>query len=131
MFKFIHIHLKIKRLFFIYILYSLSSCTKDKGEFIREINHDSVKIDSCDTIIYTYNQEVRSIINTNCVFCHGASSSNGFLIYYSHVNAYALNGSLVGSLKGQGHPLMPPTGKLSDCDIKGIENWVKAGAKND
>lgn len=131
MFKFLNSHITISKLFCVCMLYSFFACTKDKGALIQDPDQNSAQIDSCDTIVYTYNADVRVIINNHCASCHGASSSNGFLIYYSHLNAYALNGSLMGCIKNQGYPLMPPTGKLSDCDIKGIENWVKAGAKND
>lgn len=127
MFRLLYKHRTIFILFLAFCLFFLFSCTKDIG--IKEIPSVVVS-DSCDTITYKYHLDVQTIISDHCVKCHGASSSNGILIYYSHVNAYALNGSLVRSLKGQGYPLMPPTGKLSDCEIKGIENWVKAGAAN-
>lgn len=105
----------------------LVACTTDKSPVPISISNTN----SCDTIRYKYANNLTTIITTNCIGCHGSGSSNGDLSTYTNVKAYALSGALVGSLKGQGFTQMPPTGKLSECDIKGIENWVIAGANND
>lgn len=104
------------------------SCTKDKAKTPETTNNPQST--NCDTVIYKYNANVKSIITSNCSGCHSSGSPNGNLTDYSSLKTYALSGALIGSLKGQGYTLMPPSGKLSDCDIKGIENWVIAGANN-
>ena len=116
----------------IFILSTISfimfSCTKDKAKTPETTNNPQST--NCDTVIYKYNANVKSIITSNCSGCHSSGSPNGNLTDYSSLKTYALSGALIGSLKGQGYTLMPPSGKLSDCDIKGIENWVIAGANN-
>lgn len=112
--------------FIIFCLFLLA-CTSDKSSAPTPLSNAS----NCDTVRYKYNNNVKSIISSNCLGCHGTGSANGDLSTYTNVSAYALSGALMGSLKGQGYTQMPPAGKLSDCDIKGIENWVIAGANND
>ncbi len=115
--------------FLVAAVISFSSCTKDIGKSPQLNNGE--EIPGCDTVTYAYNANVKSIILNNCSGCHFAGSPDGTLTDYPHLQAKALEGSLMKSLKGkQGYALMPPTGRLSDCDVKGIENWVQAGANN-
>jgi hypothetical protein len=104
------------------------SCTKDIGQSPQLTNN--VNTEGCDTIVYTYNADIKNIITNSCAGCHSAGSPDGTLTDHLHLQAKALNGSLIGSLRGQGYTPMPLTGRLSECDIKGIENWVQAGAPN-
>ena len=105
-----------------------SACTKDVGQS-PQLN-SGVVTPGCDTVTYTYNANIKTIITNNCAGCHFAGSPDGTLTDYPHLQAKALDGGLIKSLKGQGYILMPPTGRLSECEIKGIENWVQAGAGN-
>ena len=86
----------------------------------------------CDTNIFTFSEAVWPTINTNCVGCHsGSSASKGVkLDNHSNIAAAASSGQLTGSLRGQGYSAMPPSGKLSECQIKQIEKWVAAGKLN-
>lgn len=110
------------------ISFLLITCTKDK---VKTPDADNANQVNCDTVRYRYNATVKTIVTNNCAGCHSTGSSNGNLTDYNTLKAYAQSGSLVGSLKGQGYTQMPPGGKLSDCDIKGIQNWVTNGANND
>lgn len=108
---------------------TLNSCTKDIGKSPQS-GHDENR-QSCDSVTYTYNANVKNIITTNCSGCHFAGSPDGTLTDHLHLQAKALDGSLIKSLRGQqGYAVMPPTGRLSECDIQGIEKWVQAGANN-
>lgn len=106
----------------------LSSCTKDIGQS-PQLSKDA-DVPGCDTVTYAYNADVKIIITNNCAGCHFAGSPDGTLTDHPHLQAKALDGSLVKSLRGQGYAQMPPTGRLNDCDIQGIEKWVQAGAGN-
>jgi hypothetical protein len=107
----------------------LSSCTKDIGKS-PELSKDA-GTPVCDTVTYTYNADVKTIITNNCSGCHFAGSPDGTLTDHPHLQAKALDGSLLKSLRGQqGYAIMPPTGRLNECDVKGIEKWVQAGATN-
>lgn len=107
------------------------SCTKDKVKTPETENTNNGNPVNCDTVRYRYNATVKTIVTNNCAGCHSTGSSNGNLTDYNTLKAYALSGALIGSLKGQGYSQMPPGGKLNDCDIKGIQNWVTNGANND
>lgn len=106
-------------------------CTKDKGNSPKNnnSNNNSGQV-KCDTVTFAYNAKVKEIINNNCSSCHSLGSNNGFLLDHTSLKNYASTGELVGRLKGSTGSLMPPSGKLSDCDISGIENWVNKGAPN-
>jgi len=88
---------------------------------------------SCDPTKFTYAAIIQPIINNQCVGCHkpGSLSGNVDLSTYSGVNVQASNGKLVGSVSHTvGYAAMPKGGKLSDCQIIQIKNWVDAGALN-
>jgi len=111
----------------LYTINTFNSCTSDKANILAP----EITSANCDTVKYTYNANVKNIVYSNCIGCHNTGSANGDLSNHTNLKAYALSGSLIGSIKGQGYTQMPPAGKLSDCDIKGIENWVIAGANDD
>jgi Planctomycete cytochrome C/Cytochrome C oxidase, cbb3-type, subunit III len=87
----------------------------------------------CDPFQFSYGTTVRAIIANNCAGCHGAvSPSAGLnLTDFNTVKIIGLNGRLLGAIKQQ-PPFrpMPPVGKLPDCNIDQIVNWVNAGAPN-
>jgi hypothetical protein len=114
------------------LILATSSCTKDKGKKLEtaQSTNQAVNSSNCDTITFTYDAKIKVIINDNCGGCHYSSSPNGYLLDYSSLKVKALSGSLKGSLNGSGYSLMPPSGKLSNCDIKGIENWIAKGSPN-
>lgn len=87
----------------------------------------------CDPLQFSYSITIRSILQANCTGCHGPVSPGGGydLTSYNVVRSIALNGVLLSVIK-QGGPYqaMPPVGKLPDCSIQQITNWVNAGAPN-
>ena len=114
------------------ILLCCTNCTKDKGkkpEQLTNTNTNGAPV-NCDTITFTYGLKVKEIINANCSNCHSHGSSNGYLLDYASLKTYVTSGELKGRLNGTTGSVMPPSGKLNNCDIKGIENWIAKGALN-
>jgi hypothetical protein len=88
----------------------------------------------CDTVKCKFTTDIFPIIKLYCSSCHNPNLKNGNvdLSTYAQITAIANNGKLLGVLNKTGsYPLMPQSGKLSDCNISKISNWVKKGAKND
>jgi hypothetical protein len=85
----------------------------------------------CDTVDVSYSQQVWPIINSNCTGCHsgGAPQGNVSLENYDDIVIAANNGSLLGVIKHEDgwSPMPKGGGKLSDCNIAIIENWVNDG----
>jgi cytochrome c5 len=84
---------------------------------------------ACDSANPTYTNNIAPLINQNCIGCHGSSGASAgvSLTTYDLVKAQALKGSLTGTIKENGYNLMPPSGKLSDCKIGQVENWIRNG----
>ena len=88
----------------------------------------------CDTVNMTYSSDVQPILQANCYSCHGNGIVNGgvSLDDYSNVRDLAEDGELLGVIThAAGYPPMPDNGgKLSDCDINKIKDWINRGASN-
>ena len=103
----------------------LSSCYYDKEDLLYG---ESL----CDTIDVKYSIQVKNIIDANCRTCHNASSPSAQLDLTNDntVKSIAANGRLLGSIKGDpNYKLMPPSGKLSNCNISQIKAWINQGMK--
>ena len=103
---------------------SLDSCYYDKGDVLGGV---------CDTTSVTYSNQVRSIIDLNCIDCHGqAGSANPKLDTYDEVLIQVQNGSFLGSIKHeQGYSPMPKnSSQLDQCQISKVEIWINEGAQN-
>ena len=113
-------------------LLAWSGCYYDKMDEI----HPSVGPQTCDTIdTMRYAQHVVPILQSYCYSCHaGASSSSGIqLDSWSTLQAYALNGYLMGDIKhlgGRYHDMPQGGGSLNTCQIAQINKWVNSGAPN-
>jgi uncharacterized membrane protein len=81
----------------------------------------------------TYNQNVKSIINNNCVVCHAAVPKNGApmsLVTYDQVKQAVLNRGLLTkiSLENGNSSLMPNGGpRMPQATIDIIVKWEKDG----
>jgi len=87
---------------------------------------------TCDTNqTITYNNSIKSIMDTYCVGCHNASNPGGgfALDTYNGLVNCANSGRLVGSVEWQnGFSPMPKGGnKLNACDIAKIKKWIVTG----
>lgn len=87
----------------------------------------------CDPTQFTFAANIQPLINRNCVGCHKPGSLGGGvdLSTYNAILVQVDNGKLYGSIThSTGYIAMPQGGKLSDCEITQISNWIDAGALN-
>jgi len=88
----------------------------------------------CDTVNMTFSTDIQPILQANCYRCHGNGIVNGgvTLDTYAGVKIVAEGGELLGAIThAAGYPPMPDDGgKLSDCDINKIKDWINRGASN-
>lgn len=114
---------------------SIPQAQKDKiYKWINQGAKNNYCMSSCDTTAFTYSGVIKNTIQNKCVGCHSPSSLGGSvdLSTYTGTKAAAMSGKLYGSITQQtGYSAMPKnSAKLSDCEIKQIQNWVNAGAPN-
>lgn len=118
--------------------------TTEQKEFIRKwIAEGALNSDcpdgSCDTINgVSFSQDVLPLIQLSCTGCHNNNSQGGGIILsdyntVSNVAATKVNG--VSRMSGvirrlPGFSPMPPSGNLSECDIRRIEIWIENGMNN-
>ena len=91
---------------------------------------------SCDTTKFLFSSTIAPLLQTNCITCHSAGNANNGGIdftVFANVQAYALNGRLLGSIQHlTGYSAMPKgMAQLSACNITQFAKWIAAGAKND
>jgi uncharacterized membrane protein len=118
--------MNLKTLFLVLSLASiLTSCTDD---------NPSTLIDTPPiTGVATYNQNVKSIIDNNCVVCHATVPQNGApmsLVTYDQVKEAVLNRGLLTriSLENGNSSLMPRGGpRLPQATIDVIKKWEQDG----
>jgi hypothetical protein len=89
---------------------------------------------SCDTARFTYSGVIQPLLQSNCTGCHNINNLNGGidLSNYNSVKAVAVSGKLIGVIShANGFPPMPKnSNKLSDCQIKQVDKWIKNGTLN-
>jgi len=87
----------------------------------------------CDTLNYAFAADIWPILSTNCSGCHNNSNPGGniYIRNYADVQAMVNDGSLMGSLLGDGYQIMPKnTNGLQSCKITQIQKWINDGAQN-
>jgi uncharacterized membrane protein len=86
-------------------------------------------VTSCDTLNVSYNSSVVHIFESNCYSCHSSSTSSfGGGINLQNKNTVLVNASKIKASVSHVSPKpMPPSGKLSDCDIAKLEIWIRNG----
>ena len=115
----------------IIVMTALGGCYYDKKEILYPANTN------CDTANITFSQKIHPILDQRCSSCHGArvyqSLGGGYNLdgYVNASNYSSPSGALLKTVQGDPSvPLMPPSGKLSDCEILQIQKWVNSGAAN-
>ena len=109
------------------LLIALSSpgCYYDNEEDLYPMNF-------CDTSSVGYAATIRPIIEANCAIpgCHvPGGEGNGDFSNYTALRAKVDGGKLLPSINQESNAVwMPPSGKLSDCEIAKITIWVQQGA---
>ncbi len=110
------------------------SCTKENKLDLRASQNVGPAKDSCVTTDLTYQANIKSILSSNCGSsgCHNGPNGVGGLDLNTYPSAQriAADGEMMGRIRNITGPLMPPGGKLSDCDIEKIESWIADGAPN-
>jgi len=110
---------------------TMTSCFYDKSDVV----YPTTAL-SCDTTNVTYSNQIVSIVNSQCNYCHGAAANSiGGGIYlntYAALKPYVNNGSFLNSILQNGKAsAMPKNGaKLDNCSILKIQSWINKGALN-
>jgi hypothetical protein len=112
-----------------FLLVFLSSCYYDKAEELYPPGN-------CDTLTVGWNSSVKPVLQSKCYGCHNAASANvsgaGIALEpYSNLQSYLNSNAnrFLGAIEhGSGYSPMPKGGgKLSDCELLQINQWIASG----
>ena len=84
---------------------------------------------TCDTTgVVTYQKQIAALISLNCISCHsGSGAQKGILLdTYANVKTYLNNGKLMAAVKGTSIQ-MPPSYKLTTCEMRQLQLWQANG----
>ena len=112
------------------VLIALNSCYYDNEQDL----YKNVQAAQCDTTNVTYSGSIVPIMQNACYTCHNSTSASGGISVdtYQGLSAICTN-KFTSRLWGDvnflsGFDNMPKGGnKLSACDLKKIEIWLRAG----
>ncbi len=98
------------------VLSALQGCYYDNEAYLY-------KSAACTDTISSYAGRLKSVIEVNCLGCHGAGSSKGDYSTFDLVNAdrdnvvcRAFDGNTCGNS-------MPPSGAMNNCDKEAFNLW--------
>ncbi len=118
--------MKLKNLFSLLIFSGfLMACSNENSETLM----DNTPIQG----VVTYKQNVKSIIDNNCISCHGATPANGApmsLVTYSQVKNAMQNRGLLNRISlNNGNSLLMPQGgpRLPQTTIDIVAKWQQDG----
>jgi len=103
----------------------IQSCYYDNGDLIGGL--------VCDTTSISYSNQVREILDNNCMECHDAGGISSLKFEnYDQVFIVAQSGQLLGSIKHEDpyEPMPRNKPQLNPCLIRQIEIWIEEGANN-
>lgn len=92
--------------------------------------------ETCDTTNVTYSIDIKPIFEQNCYSCHSSSAQTLYgnlnLEDFDNIQRVVDDGHLLKNIKHEpdGIPMPKGGGKLSDCNILKIENWINQGIPN-
>ena len=115
----------------VFISFLFTACFYDKADVLYPTTSAV-----CDTTSITYSNQIVSILNAQCNYCHGAAANSiGGGIYlntYAALKPYVTNGRFLNSILQNGKAsAMPRNGaKLDNCSILKIQTWINKGAIN-
>ncbi len=90
----------------------------------------------CDTTQVTYGTTIIPILHDNCYRCHSTATNTGsggiILEDYDVLKTFAADGRLYGNIAHLPNykPMPSDGGKLTDCQILKIKNWLDKGYPN-
>lgn len=101
----------------------LASCTEEDSISLSDPNQNQ----NTGTVTYTAN--VKSIIDSNCISCHGASNPSAGFNISNYANAKNNINSIINRADLQtGQPgIMPPSGRMSASKIQILKDWQTQG----
>ena len=79
----------------------------------------------CDGSNPTYDANVQTIIQQNCIQCHGSGSSNGDFSTYAGLSSVTTNGKFEKEVLTD--QTMPQSGPLSEAEQNKLKCWVENG----
>lgn len=85
----------------------------------------------CDTTLVSYLSDIKPIVEANCISCHapGGEQEISPLLTYEDMIKYISDNNMVDRVRGNSS-LMPPSGKMGNCNLLLIEAWINQGALN-
>jgi hypothetical protein len=94
------------------------SCKKDK-----------VDTECLSTETISFSNQIKPMIDNNCISCHGLGMTSPNLSGYANVSSNATK--ILNSMNGSGAQLMPLGGPaLNDSLISQFSCWISQGKKN-
>ena len=109
-------------------LLGLNACYYDKADKLYP------NANACDTSNTTFTKSVQPILKANCTDagCHTVANANAGieLETYSGTILTVPQDKLINAVKylAGGSKNMPPTQKMTDCNINKIEAWIRRGS---
>ncbi len=105
--------MKYSFLFVLFLSFSITSCSSD--------DNDEIIIPQGNV---TYTNDIKSIIDSKCLNCHGSPVTNGApmsLTNFDEVKEAVINRDLIGRVEDGS---MPPNGTpLTTIQINAIKDW--------
>ena len=116
-------------LFATFIALFLAAITQTACYYDNE--KDLYGTEACDTTTVSFSGDIKPIVDANCVRCHapGGEQEVSPLLTYEDVKKYVSGNVIVDRTTGT-TTLMPPEGKMNNCNLLLIQAWVNAGAPN-
>lgn len=107
----------------------VSACYYDNKQDLYPFDSEACNLENV-----TFSATVQPILESTCVTCHQQSNPSGGvrLDNYTEVKKVADNGKLWGSINHDAGftPMPQGGGKLSDCSLLQIEQWINSGSPN-
>ena len=115
----------------VFVVLLMNSCYFDNEEDLYPA------LPNCDTLDIKYSLDVVPIFDSFCFACHGdlnyASLGSGIRLEgYENTMILVNSGVLLNSIEHNGQASFMPknSGKLAECNIAIIRNWINQGALN-
>lgn len=124
-------HSNMKLIFFAALTVMFFAMLTTQTACYYDNEQEQYGVNQCDTTAVSYSTNIKPIIEQNCISCHapGGAQETAPLVTYDQLKNYATSGALVDRTNGTSS-LMPPSGKMSNCNLLFIKAWVDAGAPN-
>jgi hypothetical protein len=121
-------HKKCTPLLIVLLFIGSSSCTNYTIPGDDQMD-DALNIltPNCSDSKVTFEGDILSLLEENCIPCHNNSSAAGGYNYsdYDQILSSVADGSFLSSIEGQGnYTPMPPGDPLNDCSKSNLYSWI-------